>query len=245
MNELQENKYRHYIKLIDEYYSNMEKISIAEFNKISKQINEEIASEKESVAVKQLYTKFRTPLYLFAQKYAENNGTKTLFLDALSACYLKLVEFITLKANTTWFANHNTYSSEICRLINKFTEDFINENAKTSIIKKNTKNEFVVIHEQLEHLDEQLPENSYELVTEMEKKALKRSLAKLLDSLTPREKQCIELYFGFSDSDPMSIRELAEYLNLSKTVIEKHIRKGIRKLHHPKRAVQIIDYIKD
>lgn len=72
--------------------------------------------------------------------------------------------------------------------------------------------------------------------------ALHRDMQLLLDELTDREREVIELRYGFTDGKCYSLSEIGRVLELSRERVRQIESKAIHKLRQPKRRNQIRDY---
>lgn len=77
------------------------------------------------------------------------------------------------------------------------------------------------------------------LILKDKKLAINRSLLKL----TPREKQVIEMYFGFNEEIEKTLEEIGDYLQLTRERARQIKEKAIRKLNHPSRSKNLRDYL--
>jgi RNA polymerase nonessential primary-like sigma factor len=72
--------------------------------------------------------------------------------------------------------------------------------------------------------------------------ALRNDLQVLLEDLTHREREVIELRYGFKDGRSYSLADIGRILNLSRERVRQIESKAIQKLRQPKRRNQIRDY---
>lgn len=72
--------------------------------------------------------------------------------------------------------------------------------------------------------------------------ALRQDLQLLLDELTNRERDVIELRYGFTDGRCYSLADIGRLLRLSRERVRQIEAKAIQKLRQPKRRNQIRDY---
>lgn len=73
----------------------------------------------------------------------------------------------------------------------------------------------------------------------------KDDLNKVLKTLTPREEKVLRLRVGLEDGKSRTLDELAEIFNVTRERIRQIEAKALRKLRHPSRSKQLIDYIYD
>ena len=72
-------------------------------------------------------------------------------------------------------------------------------------------------------------------------KDLKKDLKKVMDTLTNKEKNILELRFGFDES-PKTLEEVGKIYGISRNRVRQIEAKALRKLRHPSRNKKIVDY---
>ena len=72
---------------------------------------------------------------------------------------------------------------------------------------------------------------------------LRRELANVLKSLTPREERVLTLRFGLEDGQARTLEELGKEFNVTRERIRQIEAKALRKLRHPSRAKRLRDYL--
>ena len=77
------------------------------------------------------------------------------------------------------------------------------------------------------------------LILKDKKLAINRSLLKL----TPREKQVIEMYFGFNEEIEKTLEEIGDYLQLTRERARQIKEKAIKKLNHPAKSKYLRKYL--
>lgn len=77
---------------------------------------------------------------------------------------------------------------------------------------------------------------------QVEGEILKETLANLLNTLKPREKDIIEQRFGFYDGIPMTLEQVGANYKLTRERIRQIEAKAIRKMRHPSRSKQIKNF---
>ena len=74
---------------------------------------------------------------------------------------------------------------------------------------------------------------------------LRRELANVLKSLTPREERVLTLRFGLEDGRAHTLEELGKEFNVTRERIRQIEAKALRKLRHPSRAKRLRDYLEE
>jgi len=77
----------------------------------------------------------------------------------------------------------------------------------------------------------------------IDNESLKQVLEKVLDTLTPREKEVIELRFGLKTGKPMSLEQVGKHFDVTRERIRQIEAKAIRKLRHPSRSKALSSYL--
>lgn len=72
---------------------------------------------------------------------------------------------------------------------------------------------------------------------------LKVEIEKAMDSLTPRESEVINLYFGLSSGKPLNLKEIGKILDLTRERIRQIKEKAIRRLRHQSRSKNLRDFL--
>ncbi|MDJ0714001.1 MAG: RNA polymerase sigma factor SigC [Prochloraceae cyanobacterium] len=75
------------------------------------------------------------------------------------------------------------------------------------------------------------------------REALHRDLLNLLDDLTSRERDVIQMRFGLKDGKPYSLAEIGRALELSRERVRQIESKALQKLRQPKRLNLVRDYL--
>lgn len=75
------------------------------------------------------------------------------------------------------------------------------------------------------------------------REALQRDLFNLLEELTIRERDVIQMRFGLKDGRPLSLAEIGRNLELSRERVRQIESKALQKLRQPKRLSQVSDYL--
>ena len=72
---------------------------------------------------------------------------------------------------------------------------------------------------------------------------LRDDLDKVLDSLTPRQAEVIDLYFGLSREKPLTLEEIGARFNLTRERIRQIKEKAIKRLRHASRSKKLREYL--
>ena len=75
------------------------------------------------------------------------------------------------------------------------------------------------------------------------KTLLKETVSAVLDSLSPRERQVLELRFGLGDGRARTLEEVGRDFDVTRERIRQIEAKALRQLRHPHRAARLRDYI--
>jgi len=73
--------------------------------------------------------------------------------------------------------------------------------------------------------------------------SLKREIAGLLGSLTPREREVLELRFGIASDEPMTLEDVGQTLGLSRERIRQIEKKAKKKLQRLARSRKLMDFL--
>jgi RNA polymerase primary sigma factor len=71
---------------------------------------------------------------------------------------------------------------------------------------------------------------------------LKERVADVLRSLTPREREVIELRFGLRDGHPRTLDEVAKVYGITRERIRQIEARGLLKLRQPMRSDQLAEF---
>ena len=77
----------------------------------------------------------------------------------------------------------------------------------------------------------------------LHKRLLREDLEKVLDSLSPRERDVIRLRYGFDDGRMKTLEEIGQIFNVTRERIRQIEAKALRKLRHPNRNSVLKEYI--
>ncbi len=72
---------------------------------------------------------------------------------------------------------------------------------------------------------------------------LKEKLNEVLGSLTPRERQVLEMRFGLGDGCPRTLEEVGRHFNVTRERIRQIEAKALRKMRHPTRLRQLQGFL--
>lgn len=89
----------------------------------------------------------------------------------------------------------------------------------------------------IENDEQPLPDNS--LITE----SLKIELRRALKTLTKREAEVIQLYFGIDQENPLTLEEIGELFNLTRERVRQIKEKGLKRLRHTSRSKALRTYL--
>lgn len=87
--------------------------------------------------------------------------------------------------------------------------------------------------------DEMQPSPDESLLTE----SLRVEIEKALDTLTPREAEVINLYFGLSHEKPLTLEEIGARFSLTRERVRQIKEKAIRRLRHASRSKALRAYL--
>ena len=86
----------------------------------------------------------------------------------------------------------------------------------------------------------------YEVESQLQKNAelrqLKEKMNQILETLTPREAEVLRLRFGMKNGSPLTLEETAVQFKVTRERIRQIEAKALRKMRHPSRSKQIIDF---
>ena len=71
---------------------------------------------------------------------------------------------------------------------------------------------------------------------------LKEQIARVLDTLTPREEKVLRLRYGIDDGRPRTLEEVGREFNVTRERIRQIEAKALRKLRHPSRSKRLRDF---
>ncbi|MXY79723.1 MAG: sigma-70 family RNA polymerase sigma factor [Chloroflexi bacterium] len=78
---------------------------------------------------------------------------------------------------------------------------------------------------------------------QVDRKLMREALGEVLEELTPREREVLELRFGLSDGRSRTLSEVGELFSLTRERIRQIETKALAKLRHPSRAGRLRDYL--
>jgi RNA polymerase primary sigma factor len=73
--------------------------------------------------------------------------------------------------------------------------------------------------------------------------SLKVEIERALETLTPREADVVQLYFGLGDTHPMTLEEIGETFDLTRERVRQIKEKAIRRLKHTSRSKNLKTYL--
>ena len=88
-------------------------------------------------------------------------------------------------------------------------------------------------------IPDQSSENPFEIT---ENHLLRERLKEILDTLTERERQVVDLRFGLTNGYPCTLEEVGHLFNVTRERIRQIEAKALRKLRHPSRMKSLGDY---
>jgi RNA polymerase sigma factor (sigma-70 family) len=91
----------------------------------------------------------------------------------------------------------------------------------------------------------EIPRNllTYNVETDLDKRELKEQIEIALDTLTPREAEVINLYFGLGEDEPMTYEDIGSRFSLTKQRVRQIKEKAIRRLRYVSRSDNLKDFI--
>lgn len=66
--------------------------------------------------------------------------------------------------------------------------------------------------------------------------SLRKDISRALTTLTDKESEIIQLYYGLNGNPPLTLDEIGEKINLSRERVRQIKEKGIRRLKHSSRS---------
>lgn len=81
------------------------------------------------------------------------------------------------------------------------------------------------------------------LIEQISRAQLVQKISEVLKTLDPREAQVVELRFGFSDGESLTLEEVGRRLGVTRERIRQIETKAMRKLRHPTRSRKLKDYL--
>jgi RNA polymerase primary sigma factor len=77
---------------------------------------------------------------------------------------------------------------------------------------------------------------------EVDQHLLRERIAEVLRSLTPREREVIEMRFGLKDGHPRTLEEVARTYGITRERIRQIEARGLLKLRQPLRSQRLVDF---
>jgi len=97
--------------------------------------------------------------------------------------------------------------------------------------------------EDMNLLDVLVPEDATEADTNLIKESLSREIQRSLSSLTKKERDIINLFYGIGVSHPLTLDEIGNQLDLSRERVRQIKEKAIRRLKHSSRSKLLKAYL--
>ena len=72
---------------------------------------------------------------------------------------------------------------------------------------------------------------------------LQEKIREVLKTLPPREQEVLRMRFGLDDGYPLTLEEVGLYFDVTRERIRQIEAKALRRLRHPKRSKQLIDFV--
>lgn len=72
---------------------------------------------------------------------------------------------------------------------------------------------------------------------------LQEKIGEVLNTLPPREQEVLRMRFGLDDGYPLTLEEVGLYFDVTRERIRQIEAKALRRLRHPKRSKQLIDFV--
>ncbi|MCG4584792.1 sigma-70 family RNA polymerase sigma factor, partial [Anaerosalibacter bizertensis] len=92
-------------------------------------------------------------------------------------------------------------------------------------------------------LQDLIPDNNYSLEETIVFKDLEENLDKILSTLSPREKEILELRFGLRDNKPNTLQEIGDKYNLTRERIRQIESKALKKIRKTNYKTSIKEYL--
>ncbi len=214
-------------RIIEETYPNMQKLTIAEFEEISKEIE-----SGNMEALDTLYTHLLPAMRYSARVFSRTNLDVALFNDFLEETIIALMELCSRRANSKWIPNYNTFASHSHRAVDQALKSFMENNATKKQIGHGKRKKSIKI-ERYEDIPETLPDDSSQIFEQIAKDVLNDLIFEVLDKLTSREKTALSLWFGLENDKPLTMQEIGKEFGVSRETIRKILEKGLRKMRFP------------
>jgi len=80
-------------------------------------------------------------------------------------------------------------------------------------------------------------------VEKADKQLLKEQVKDLLNGLSDREREVLEMRFGLKDGQDHTLEEVGKHFGVTRERIRQIEAKALRKLRHPTRSRQLRDYL--
>jgi RNA polymerase primary sigma factor len=87
--------------------------------------------------------------------------------------------------------------------------------------------------------NEEIPSPDFTLMSE----SLKREIERALSTLSEREAEVINLYFGLTNEHSLTLEEIGEKFNLTRERVRQIKEKAIRRLRHASRSKNLRAYL--
>lgn len=148
---------------------------------------------------------------------------------------------------------HSKLTLDLCSICQRYIDSNSNTNASSAIQTKLLRQLLIYLRQENDikihttELDEsmEIPDCSIEPYNIIEHKQLKEKLNYVLKTLTKREQEVLDLRFGLTTSEPMSLDNVGLILGVTRERVRQIEAKALRRLRHPNHSKYLKDFIEE